>query len=133
MERGEAPGRGPGEQQATRPDPDSRARTHLANERTFLAWVRTAITFLGLGLAAAQFLSKNLLPGVPLVATMAMGLVGCGIFVALAGAFEYFRGRREIDRGHYHASSYVVLVCSLVVVLVGLAAIVFIVLVRREG
>lgn len=27
---------------------------HTANERTFLAWVRTAIAFVGFGLAAAR-------------------------------------------------------------------------------
>ena len=31
------------------------ARDHLANERTYLAWVRTAITVLTLGLAIAKF------------------------------------------------------------------------------
>jgi uncharacterized membrane protein YidH (DUF202 family) len=35
---------------------ESRARTHLANERTFLAWLRTGISLIGLGLAAAKFL-----------------------------------------------------------------------------
>ena len=37
-------------------DPDTRARTHLANERTFLAWFRTGITLVALGLAGAQLL-----------------------------------------------------------------------------
>src|SRR5215218_9897005 len=40
-------------------DPDTRARTHMANERTFLAWFRTGITLLALGIAAAQFLGVN--------------------------------------------------------------------------
>jgi putative membrane protein len=123
----------PDEQQATRGDPDSRARTHLANERTFLAWLRTGITLLGLGLAAAQFLSKNLLPGVPIVMAMAVGLAGCGIFVALAGAFEYFRGRHEINQGRYRSYYYMIIVSSVIVVLVGLVAIVFIVMVRQGG
>ena len=37
-------------------DPDTRARTHLANERTFLAWFRTGHHALALGIAGAQFL-----------------------------------------------------------------------------
>ena len=32
----------------------SEARDHLANERTFLAWARTGMAFVGLGVAADQ-------------------------------------------------------------------------------
>ena len=116
-----------------RADPDSRARTHLANERTFLAWLRTGITLVTLGLAAGQFLAKNLIPGVPIVTAMAIGLVGCGLFVALAGAFQYYHGRREINEGRYRSSSYAIVISTIILVLVGLIAIVFIVLVRHGG
>lgn len=33
----------------------STARDHLANERTYLAWVRTGITMMGVGLALIKF------------------------------------------------------------------------------
>lgn len=33
----------------------SYARDHLANERTFLAWLRTAVSTIGLGVAIAKF------------------------------------------------------------------------------
>ena len=42
-----------------RTDPDSRARTHLASERTFLAWLRTGLGLNVLGLAAAQFIEAD--------------------------------------------------------------------------
>ncbi len=32
----------------------SQARDHLANERTFLAWVRTSLAFVGLGVVIAK-------------------------------------------------------------------------------
>lgn len=34
--------------------PDSSIRDHLANERTFLAWVRTALGLIGLGFVLAR-------------------------------------------------------------------------------
>ncbi len=40
-------------------DPDTRARTHMANERTFLAWFRTGLAVIALGIAAAQFLGVD--------------------------------------------------------------------------
>ncbi len=40
-------------------NPDSVVRDHLANERTFLAWVRTAIGVMALGVAVAKFVQTN--------------------------------------------------------------------------
>src|SRR3954454_14176491 len=36
------------------PRPSNRTRDHLANERTFLAWVRTALALIGLGFVLAR-------------------------------------------------------------------------------
>src|SRR5947199_1695167 len=36
------------------PRPDSKVRDHLANERTFLAWMRTALGLIGLGFVLAR-------------------------------------------------------------------------------
>jgi uncharacterized membrane protein YidH (DUF202 family) len=47
------------EEREQRTELESRARTHLANERTFLAWLRTGIALISLGLAAAQFLEPS--------------------------------------------------------------------------
>ena len=39
---------------------------HAANERTYLAWVRTALAFMGFGLLVERFdLFARALPGVP--------------------------------------------------------------------
>ena len=34
---------------------DSLAREHLANERTFLSWLRTGVTLMGVGVALVKF------------------------------------------------------------------------------
>ena len=81
------------------PDEESRARTHLANERTFLAWFRTGITLIALGLAAAQFLTLESSGGFPIVHVLATILVLTGIALALTGAARYLVGPRA-DRGH---------------------------------
>ncbi len=36
------------------PRPEARARDHLANERTFLAWIRTALGLIGMGFVLAR-------------------------------------------------------------------------------
>jgi putative membrane protein len=78
-------------------DADSRARTHLANERTFLAWFRTGITLVALGLAAAQFLSAEGPSGAALVRGLATIVTATGAFVVLVGLVRYREGRRRID------------------------------------
>src|ERR1700722_3070040 len=35
--------------------PNQRTSDHLANERTFLAWIRTSISIIGLGFVVAKF------------------------------------------------------------------------------
>ena len=61
-------------------DPGVDARSLLANERTMLAWVRTALTFVAVGIGVLQFGdaidARHLLAGVLLGAAAACGVVG---------------------------------------------------------
>ena len=43
----------------TEPGADTRTRDHLANERTYLAWVRTGVSVMLVGLAVARFLTTD--------------------------------------------------------------------------
>src|SRR4051812_18929516 len=51
-----------------RPRPEDRTREHLANERTFLAWIRTSLSLVGLGFVLARmglFLAQLAATGPP--------------------------------------------------------------------
>jgi putative membrane protein len=105
-------------------DPDSRARTHLANERTFLAWFRTGITLVALGLASAQFLSRDVSPGFPLVRSLSTVLIGTGAFVVLVGVNRYREGSRRINEEVFRPAGRSVLIsaaAALVVAALGIA------------
>ncbi|MER5916344.1 DUF202 domain-containing protein [Streptomyces sp. NPDC001982] len=56
----------------------SHARDHLANERTYLAWLRTSANVMALGLAVAKFIeyghTRSLAAGTLLMAVGAAGL-----------------------------------------------------------
>lgn len=73
-------------------------RDHLANERTLLAWLRTALTVIGLGFIvdrlAAESGQQDLLSGLA-----GIGLVFLGAVVALGGAYSYVNTRRGILTG----------------------------------
>ena len=111
------------------PDEESRARTHLANERTFLAWFRTGITLIALGIAAAQFLTLES-SGVPIVHVLATILVVAGIALSLTGAARYLTGRQRIDAMAFQPAYRSILGTTAAALVVGLIAIAFIWLVR---
>jgi putative membrane protein len=93
-------------------DPDSRARTHLANERTFLAWFRTGLTLIALGLAAGQFLARDVASGFPLVRTLATVMVLTGMFFVAVGVVRYVRGRARIDHADFHPAWASILIAA---------------------
>ena len=69
-------------------------RFSLANERTFLAWLRTALALVGGGLAVAQFLG----PGV-VRTVLAVALLGLGALVAVWSVAHWARTERAIRQG----------------------------------
>lgn len=81
---------------------DRRAREHLANERTLLAWTRTSLTLVGLGFVVARFgLSVRQLTGQDTGrgSSTALGIavtVG-GLLAGVAGLVRFLRVRRQID------------------------------------
>ena len=75
----------------------SRARDHLANERTYLAWLRTAMAVMVIGLGLAQF-SR----GSRAAAIVAGGLlVVVGAIGVAYGTVRYRRVTVEIENDRY--------------------------------
>jgi putative membrane protein len=109
-----------------RGDPDSRARTHLANERTFLAWFRTGLTLIALGIAAAQFLTRDVVAGIPVVSLLATILVVTGVALAVLGAWRHQRARRRIDAAAFEPAHWSIVLTTAAAVATGVLAIVFV-------
>ena len=112
-----------------RADPDSRARTHLANERTFLAWLRTGLSLIAVGLAAAQFLDRDPVDGIPVTAFAAF-LIAAGTATVAAGAVHYARSRDRIEAERFRPAGRSVRVVAGLVVAGGLLALVLVLLLR---
>ncbi len=111
-------------------DPDSRARTHLANERTFLAWLRTGLTLMALGLGAEQFLEEGLIPGVPVTAILAALLVVGGVAMTAMAGVHYTHGRDRIEAGTFRPPLRVVVAAVTLVGIAGLVALGLVLLLR---
>ena len=121
-----------------------RQREHQANERTFLAWLRTSITLIGFGFAIARFglflrqlqtslveqeASPQLLPSSDL---LGIGLVIVGIGVILLAAWHYNQVFWQIERGRYRPNRRMVWMITTVVVILGSLS-VPLVLLRSQG
>ncbi|MGW2838649.1 YidH family protein [Streptomyces sp. NPDC001493] len=104
-------------------------RFSLANERTFLAWIRTALALIGGGFAVDQFL-PGLARGVR--AGLAFGLLAAGVLCALRAVNHWVRCERAMRRGEDLPVSRFPTLLSLVVAVVAVAMVV-VVLFGWEG
>lgn len=92
---------------------ESRARDHLANERTYLAWLRTALAVLGAGALLVRLTTSE--GG---VTAAAAGLtVALGVLVLGYGTWRYYRVRGELERDDFIPPSRGPLYLTLFVVL----------------
>ncbi|MER5769404.1 DUF202 domain-containing protein [Streptomyces sp. NPDC001985] len=117
----------PGRVRAEGETPDY--RFSLANERTFLAWLRTALALIAGGFAVDQFL-PDLRWGVR--AGLALGLLGAGVLCALRAVNHWVRCERAMRRGEDLPASRFPALLSLVIAAVAVAMVV-VVLFGWEG
>jgi putative membrane protein len=109
------------------PNDSSNIRDHLANERTYLAWMRTGIATMGFGVVIAKlrflFPSGELTPpSAGFVHASDIGLVftGIGLLTVLFSVRRYLVVQEQIRAQKYIASNEIVLVFSGIVVVLGL-------------
>ncbi len=107
--------------QGKEPDP----RFTLANERTFLAWIRTSLAFLAGGTALEAF-ATDAFP-TPLRTWLAVLIIGIGILIAGGAAIRWVRVERSMRSGRPLPIPGIVPLLALGAVLASLAAVVIIV------
>ena len=127
--------------QPQKPQPSSvdRQREHQANERTFLAWLRTAIALIGFGFAIArfglflqelQFAIAATSPERPIIGsqTLGVGLVILGLVVISLAVWRYNKVFWQIEQNAYRPSRLMVWTTAAVVLVLGLLTIPFVLL-----
>lgn len=83
-----------------REQPEAAVRDHLANERTLLAWQRTALGVIAIGFLVDRFALEG---GGTTVTGSVLGIiiVLLGAAVSIVGVYRFMRTEREIDTHTY--------------------------------
>jgi len=102
----------------------STARDHLANERTFLAWLRTSLALVTIGIAVTQFskLSRDP-PNSPEKEFSFHLILGSlymiiGILFVFAGLTRYFYIQSQLIQGKFPASRYTIILGVLLLLII---------------
>ncbi len=108
---------------------------HLANERTLLAWIRTSIAVMTLGVAINRFslFLIEMHQVVPEVRTYAnrhveklgIGLVILGIAIMLLAIWHYLHVGREIEDDTYRPARLTMVIVSVAILLMGGSALIW--------
>ena len=112
------------------------ANDHLANERTFLAWIRTGIGIMGFGFVVVKF--SLFMKQVSAVLgnqrhihqtgdsrIIGISIVALGTFVVIFSYFSYMNTKRQLDEGRYFHSTLFVKIITIMICLVSMLLLVY--------
>ena len=117
-------------------------RVHMANERTFLAWIRTCIGIMAFGFVVQKFalfvkqmslilgkadIENALHPSHGYSAILGICLVGLGTMMVLLAFVRYKKVERQIDEDTYQPSSILAILLTTSVLAVGIFLIVYLI------
>ncbi|HIK12595.1 MAG TPA: DUF202 domain-containing protein [Oscillatoriaceae cyanobacterium M33_DOE_052] len=106
-----------------------RVREHLANERTYLAWMRTAIVLMGFGVAIVRLrlLRPPLAPQPPGTGwKLGLAFSLFGLMMVLLSTCHYFAVRHDIEEDTYEPPDRWVILSSIAVLMLGLGVIYYV-------
>lgn len=110
--------------------PESLVRDHLANERTYLAWLRTGIALLGLGFVIAklgvEFPTREVSPYAILHSgTIALIFALAGLMVVGFGTWRFMETEQMLRRKNFRPLGPRALLISAAFLLIGLAVLIY--------
>lgn len=121
----------------------SHARDHMANERTFLAWIRTSIGIMAFGFVVEKFSlfmkqmdvvfgKSNAQPPLGLThpiqgysSIFGVFLVALGVVICLLAFIKYKKVEKQIESGSFQSSILLDIMITLSVFLIGIFLVIY--------
>lgn len=116
--------------------PVDRQREHQANERTFLAWIRTSIALIGFGFAIARFglflselqstvsgIDETSNPSSINSQSLGVGLAIVGVLLIALSAWRYNQVFWQIEQGNYRPNRLIIWITAALVMSLGILSI----------
>lgn len=125
--------------ESTEATPVAKPNDHLANERTFLAWIRTSIAMMGFGFVVVKFAlfikQISMIVNKPGAAAISKGYSAeIGIFLVAIGAimaiYAYIRYRiteRQLITNTYKPSYLLAILITVLILLSGVALVFYLI------
>ncbi|HLN73149.1 MAG: YidH family protein [Methylococcaceae bacterium] len=117
-------------------------RVHMANERTFLAWIRTSIGLMAFGFVLEKFalftkqmallmgqqnIANVSIPSHGYSAVLGISLVALGTVMGAISFLRYRKVQRQIDTETWHSSYTLDAVLTFFVVIIGILLVVYLI------
>ena len=111
---------------------------HLANERTFLAWMRTSIGIMAFGFVVVKFSlfvkqislilgKENIIHSKGYSGIVGIVLVAVGTVTAILSYIRYKHSEKQLNEGHYKHSSLLIAILTAFIFLVSVFLIVYLI------
>lgn len=115
------------------------ATDHLANERTFLAWIRTGIAIMAFGFVVVKFAlfikqinivlgegNKNvLLPSKGYSAVIGIALVALGTITSILAFSRYKNIEKQLHEGTFFPSRTLSLLLTIAIIVMGILLVIY--------
>jgi putative membrane protein len=112
-----------------------KSREHLANERTFLAWIRTSIALMGFGFVIVKFtlflkeisllLSTKGVSSKGYSAIVGVIMVALGVIIAILAFLQFKKYENQLNNNSYVSSSMLSFFITLIILIGGLILILY--------
>lgn len=111
------------------------SREHLANERTFLAWIRTSIALMGFGFVIVKFtlflkeisllLVSDFDSSKGYSAIVGVVMITLGVIIAVLAFLQYKKNEKQLNNNVYVSSSWLALFITLIILTGGIVLILY--------
>jgi putative membrane protein len=119
--------------------PTANPADHFANERTFLAWIRTSVAIMGFGFVVVKFAlfikqismvlttKQTVLPGKGYSTQIGILLVAVGVFMALYSFIRYRTTEKQLLNKNYKPSLLPALFLTLGILIIGTILVIYLI------